>query len=576
MGAMAVPGLQDIKRSLVMLALASTFLTGCEPAPEIGVLMASEPRARLLSGQQYANSIEQIFGSDVAESVIPPMPPMQRTDGLLASGAAFAGLTSDQVSQIQQAAASISAKVVDDEHRYFLIPCSPAALDTADAECAAMFLQESGRRLFRRPLRESRVAELVDIAERATVQTDDFYEGLALALESLLISPDFLFIIDRSETDPEHPELERLDAYSLASRLSFFLWNSPPDDALLDMAQSGELQSEAMRRVAVERLLDSPRLEQGMRAFFDDMLAFDDFDSLAKDPQVYPMVTGVTLADAREQTLRTVVDHLLRREADYRALFTTRKTFMSMPLAALYRVPARRGWSEYEFTEDSPRRGIMTHVSFLAANSHSVRSSPTLRGKAMRELLLCQHVPEPPPNVDFSKLEDAENAATARERLQVHNSNPSCAGCHLITDPMGLALENFDGAGGFRETENGAELDIAGELDGVLFEDVAGLADAMSQHPKLSACLVNRLYAYATGGPVSLRYDRDILKWFEDQFAEGGYRLPALLGALSTSTAFSTLRSEPGPDVGPASAVALGQSFSQSPASAEKTPGATR
>ena len=165
----------------------------------------------------------------------------------------------------------------------------------------------------------------------------------------------------------------------------------------------------------------------------------------------------------------------------------------------------------FEFEEEGPRLGLLTHVSFLAANSHSVRSSPTLRGKALRETFLCQRVPDPPPDVDFSSLEEAEDAATAKERLAVHNTNPSCAGCHLITDPMGLSLENFDGAGRFRETENGAPLDIAGELDGIFYEDIAGLAQATRNHPKLSACLINRLYAYGTGGPVSLREDRDTL-----------------------------------------------------------------
>ncbi len=193
--------------------------------------------------------------------------------------------------------------------------------------------------------------------------------------------------------------------------------------------------------------------------------------------------------------------------------------------------------------ENSPRSGLLTHVSFLAAHSHAVRSSPTQRGKAMRELLLCQHVPDPPPNVDFSKLEDAGDVPTARERLKVHNENPSCAGCHLITDPMGLALENFDGSGRFRETENGAALDISGELDGVLFDDIGGLATAMRNHPKLSACLVNRLYAYGTGGPVSLRYDRDILKWLELRFVDSRYQLDALLREISLSQAFVALRS---------------------------------
>ncbi|WP_439102127.1 DUF1592 domain-containing protein [Congregibacter sp.] len=531
-------------KALVATAVAAClFLTACGETPKPTVAGASELRVRLLTSDQYSNSIAHIFGSDISESVIPPLPPLPRKDGLLASGAAFVGLTSDQVSQIQQAAATIAAQVVDRNHRPYLVPCEPVSSNGADDSCATAFIRDTGRMLFRRPLESRRLSDLVAVAHGAAEKTGSFYEGLALALETLLISPEFLFVMDRAEPDPNRPESLRLDAYALASRLSFFLWNATPDSALLDAAASGELHSQAGRAAAVNRLMSSPRLEVGMRAFFDDMLAFDDFDSLAKDPIVYPKVTARALADAREQTLRTIIDHLLREDADYRDLFTTRKTHMSMSLAALYGIPTQQGWSRYEFDEESHRSGLLTHVSFLAANSHAVRSSPTLRGKAMRELLLCQHVPDPPPNVDFSKLEDAGDVATARDRLKVHNTNPSCAGCHLITDPMGLALENFDGAGGYRETENGAPLDISGELDGVFFDDIEGLGTAMRNHPKLSACLVNRLYAYGTGGPVSLRYDRDILKRFEERFVSNEHRVPALLKDLSMSEAFSSIRS---------------------------------
>ena len=468
---------------------------------------------------------------------------MARTDGLLASGAAYVGVTSDQISQIQLAATSIAAKVVDEEHRDFLIPCQPESPEEADPACAELFLRETGRLLYRQTLNDVRLADLIDIAGYAAEQTENFYTGLALALESLLISPEFIFIVDQAEPHPGRPGLERLDAWSLASRLSFFLGNGPPDDALLDAAESGELHTQTGLSAAVERMLSSVRLESGMRAFFDDMLGFDAFSSLAKDPLVYPMVTGSTLQDAREQTLRTIIDHLLHQESDYRDLFTTRKTFMSPSLAVVYGTPASNGWIPYEFSADSPRIGLLTQVSFLAANSHAVRSSPTLRGQALRERFLCQIVPPPPPNVDFSLLEEAEHAATARERLDVHNTNPACAGCHLITDPIGLALENFDGAGRFREMENGAALDLSGELDGELYDDTDGLALAMRDHPKLSNCLVNRLYAYGTGGPVSLRRDRDIIHWFENRFVANGYKLSALLRELALSEAFSTVSS---------------------------------
>lgn len=167
----------------------------------------------------------------------------------------------------------------------------------------------------------------------------------------------------------------------------------------------------------------------------------------------------------------------------------------------------------------------------------------------MRERFLCQKVPEPPPDVDFSALEEAEDATTARERLEVHRTNPTCAGCHYLMDPIGLSLENFDGAGRFRETENGAELDISGELDGSPYDDINGLAMAMRNHPRLSSCLINRLYAYGTGGPVSLRFDREILGWFEDRFVAKEYKMRALLRDLALSQAFSAVRSDESPAI---------------------------
>ncbi len=532
---------------LMPILAAVTILAGCSSGTAEPENSASPLRVRLMTGQQYSNTIAQIFGADISDSVAAPLPPLHRTDGLLASGAAFIGVTSDQLQQIQQAAASVAAKVVDETHRDYLISCTPASATESDSVCAARFLRETGRLLYRRPLDETRVAGLVAVADAAAERTQDFYAGLGLALESVLVSPEVIFIVDVVEPDPQRPGQERLDAYSLASRLSFFLWNAPPDDALLLAAGNGDLHTRQGLERAVDRMLASSRLEDGMRAFFDDMLAFDDFGSLAKDPIVYPMVTGATLADAREQTLRTVIDHLFTRNQDYRDLFTTRSTFMSMNLAALYGTPTTNGWVPYEFPQQSARSGLLTQVSFLAAHSHAVRSSPTLRGKALRELFLCQKVPAPPPNVDFSALEDAGDVKTARERLEIHNTNPSCAGCHLIIDPIGLSLENFDGAGRYRKTENDVVLDTSGELDGAVYEGVDGLTRAMRDHRKLPYCVVNRLYAYGTGGPVTLRYDRDILAHFVERFAAHGYKVPDLLREIATSQAFTQVRPDPKP-----------------------------
>jgi hypothetical protein len=527
----------------VISVVCTLLLAACSNGTTDPKNGSSPRRVRLMSGEQYSTTLAFVFGADVSDAAPSPLPPLTRTDGLLELGAASIGVTSDQLQELAQSAATIAAKVVDEKHRDYLIPCKPAAKDGADRACARRFVQGTGRLLYRRRLHADEMTRWVDEAGAAATQLKDFYAGLAGVIEGMLVSPDVIFIVEHSEADPRRPGRERLDAYSLASRLSFFLWNAAPDDELLRSAESGEIETADGRARVVDRMLASSRLENGVRAFFDDLLEFDKFNSLAKDSAAYPTITGATLADAREQTLRTVVDHLLTRDRDYRDLFTTRSTFISMNLAAIYGIPAVAGWTPYEFPAETHRGGMLTQVSFLAAHAHPARSSATLRGKALRELLLCQKVPAPPPNVDFSLLEDPDSSLhTARERLQVHAKNPSCAGCHLIMDPMGLALEKFDGAGQFRDTEKGAAIDTSGNLDGAPFNDVDGLNRALHDHPMLPTCLVKRVYSYGTGGPVSMGTDRNVLAYLTQRFAQSGYRLPDLLRDIALSSAFSQVR----------------------------------
>ena len=513
-----------------------------------------------MSASQYANTIAHIFGSDIAANA--QFAPLQRTDGLLALGASTAGVPFGEMQKLQRAAALVAAQVVDNgnldlgvpSHRDSLIPCRPADETRADAACASAFLGMTGRLVYRRPLSEARLAQMVDEAGKSAVQLKDFYAGLASVLEGMLISPEVLLIHDRSEPDPERPGRRRLDAYSYAARLSLFLWNAAPDDRVLRAAESGELSTPKGRARVVDMMLASPRLEEGVRGFFDDMMAFDAFDNLAKDASAYPAETGATLAAAREQTLRTIYDHLVVKKADYRDLFTTRSTFMSPDLGAIYRVATPRGWVPYEFPERSPRIGLLTHVSFLASHAHPGRSSATRRGKALRELLLCQPVPLPPPNVDFSLVEDpTANFRTARERVGAHLENPVCAGCHRITDPMGLALENFDGAGQYRATERGVQIDPSGVLDGKQFKDLTGLADAVRNHPALPSCLVRRVLSHGTGSPIQ-NDDRPLVDFFTAKFVEKGYRYTDLLREIVLSPAFYDV-TESAPEQKTASAV---------------------
>ena len=530
-----------VRRLLALLAIA--VITGCSPQePDV---QGTEPRVRLVTTDQYINSMRYLFGAGIQIRV--EFPPFERTEGLLGNSAAFAGISSSQLEQFQGAAASVASQVVDPANREFLIPCTPVDEHAADTTCAREFLSSTGRLLYRRPLTGDEVEQYVDSAAYGANTLNDFYAGLELALEGMLLSPDVMFIVDRVEPDPDNAGHLRLDAYSLASRLSYFLWNAGPDAELLDAAASGELLSEKGRARAVDRMLASPRLVDGMRAFFDDMFRFSDFKTLAKDPAIYPQFQNTTAMAAREQTLRTVINHLVTEKKGYLDLYTTRSTFMTPELATLYEIPSPPGWVPYTVPPDSQRAGLLAQISFLSLHAHPGRSSATLRGAALRETLLCQEVPPPPPDVDFSVLNNPDaHYPTQRDRVMAHLENPSCAGCHLIMDPIGLGLENFDGEGRFRLRENGALIDASGELDGIQFEDAEGLAAALRDNPALPKCLVKRLYYYSVGGPTVASNERvAFLKYVNLQFAEHEYRLHDLLRTIALSDAFSRI-TEPG------------------------------
>lgn len=532
---LALPGLIGCSSSATR---SSTVPISSSAAPaDSGPAATSAARVRLLSEDQYYNSIGYIFGPDITLEA--HFAPFRRTQGLLEIGASSAGVTTGQAEDFQHTAAVLADEIATSQYRGFLVPCTPKDAKRPDEKCARQFLSAVGRLLYRRPLTDSELTRMVTRANEGASQLNSFYFGLSAALEGMLISPSFLFVVDKAEPDPEHPGAMRLTPYSLATRLSLFLWNATPDDELLKQAEHGELYTSAGRARAVDRMLASPRLEAGVRAFFDDMLNLDEFATLSKDPKIYPEFYGTTAQDAREQTLRTILNLLLVKKEDYRDLFTSRDTFISPSLGAIYHVPAPPGWSEYQFPSDSDRVGLLTEASFLAANAHPGRSSPTRRGKALREVFLCQNVPRPPPNVDFSQVENPDpTLKTMRQRLTAHRSNPVCAGCHRITDPIGLSLENFDGAGEFRQTENGAPIDASGSLDGKAFASPTGLAQALHDDPQTPACLVQRLYGYAVGG-LETGDSQVMLPYLNQRFAAQGYRLPDLLRTIALSTAFS-------------------------------------
>lgn len=509
------------------------FATAAQAAEQAAAVGAPR-KVRLLTTEQYLNTIRYFFGPDIQVEV--SFAPLERTEGLLATGAAIAGVSEAQTELYQKAAAVIAEQVVSPARRATLLPCKPKDVKKSDDACAARFIRDVTTYLYRAPESEARMAELIKQAGDAADRLGDFYAGLQLVLEGILLSPNLLFVA----ADTAGPS-GKLDGLSFATRLSLFLWNAAPDPTLRQAALRGDLDTDRGRARVVDSMLANPRLMDGARAFLDDMFQFDRFQTLSKDASVYPYFVGESLRDAREQTLRTAVDHLITKNRDYRDLFTTRETFISPALALLYGVPTTAGWRHVEFPAEAHRDGILTHVSFLALHSHATRTSPTLRGKALRELLMCQTVPPPPANVDFSALENPDpKIKTTRERVAFHLENPVCAGCHRITDPVGLALENFDGAGKYRASEGGSAIDPSGTLDGKNFADARGLSETVRNHPAVPGCFVSRAVGYGIGVPTQNQL-RTTIADLTKNFAADGYRMRGLLRAIALSPAFTSV-----------------------------------
>lgn len=514
-------------------------------APAPALASAQIVAMRRLTEAQYRNSIADIFGPDIRVSgrFEPIVRPIHE---LISSGASGAAISPAGLEQFDAIGRVIAAQVFGEARRADFTPCQPQDAAKADAACARAALAPLGRYLFRRPLTTSEEAFYVRIASDAAAPTGSFYKGLELALAAMLVSPKFLYVIETGQADPAHPGAIVLDSQSRASRLSFMLWNSAPNENLLRAAESGKLMNDAALASTAQAMVASPRFEQGVRAFFADMLLFEKFDELAKDPLIFPYFNQDVAQALPEQLLRTITGHLLTRNGDYRELFTTRQTYMTRALGALYHVPVTksRGWEPYEFAEGQDRSGLLGQAGFLALYSHSGRSSPTLRGRAIREVLMCQEVPNPPGNVNFTAVQDTANKAmpTARIRLTAHNTDPACTGCHLITDPPGLALERFDGIGAYRQSENDAEIDPSGAMDGTQFVGASGLGKAVASSQDTSLCLANRALEYALGRPPR---DDDAVMALEQQFAATGYSIRALFLKVASAPDTYRLKSAP-------------------------------
>lgn len=501
-----------------------------------------------LTRAQYANSIHDLLGKELA--IPTALEPDVASGGITSVSFASVGSSIGSVSrrgieQYEAAAFKVAEQAMSaGPAREALVGCTPEG--TSDEGCARSFLGALGRKAWRRPLTPAELDRVVAVATKAATTLGDFHQGLSFGIATLLQSPNFLYRAELGTPEAGQQGLRRYKGQELASRLSFFLWNTTPDAELLDAAEKGALDDEAGLEAQVDRLLSSPRAHDAVRNFFTERFGLDQLDDLSKDSVVFPAMSADLGPSAREETLRILEQMLMIEGADYREVFTTRRTFVNRKLASLYGVPALSldTFNEVSLPETGMRRGLLGHASLLTLYAHPTSSSATLRGKFIRKALLCAVIPNPPANVNTALPDPKESGPTLRDRLGVHESQPFCASCHRPMDQLGLGLENFDGLAQIRSTENGAPIDPAGDLDGTAFKNPIELGAAIAKHPDLGPCLVRHLVRYASAAPETPGEDAEIER-LSRAFADQGYRLPYLLRQVALSPAFRTATESP-------------------------------
>lgn len=498
-----------------------------------GNMLLPSATLRRLTPAQYRNSVRELLGIELDVSALTAIPPLS---GLQAIGAATVAFAEVDLEAFERLANDAAATVFNDESsRLRVVGC-----DASSAACAEGFVRSFGRRAFRRPLDAGEATRYEQLRQTATTMTGSAWLGLRVVTSALLQSPNFLYREELGTPGAGGEPVRTLTDYQLASRIAFFLTNSAPDAALLDAVEAGALATPKSTRSQAEQLLANAT-EAVSHDLLQDYLRLDGLDSLVKLPDLFPAATPELAQAMKQETLLSLRQRLFDTSSDFRTVFTSTTTFVNGELAELYDVPAPRGDAlvQIELPASGPRAGLLTQASFLALHAHPGRTSPTRRGKFIRENFLCQAVPAPPPNVDTS-LPDTSDARTLREKLTEHRENPACAGCHTLMDPIGLPLEHFDALGEFRQTENGAEIDASGELDGATFQDARGLGVALSEHPAVTSCFTRTLLRYARGA-LETASEGERIAALEAAFASAGYRVPALMLEIASDPEFRTV-----------------------------------
>lgn len=487
---------------------------------------------RRLTRYEYDNTLRDLLGDDTRPaSQALPEDPLTPFDNEYAQQEASQPL----IEGLEQIARDAAQRLVDDPERFAeVVGCEPAG--AADEGCLRDFVARFGRRALRRPLESAEIDDFVALGLEYAEREGDVRAGVAVLVRAFLQDAELVYRVEQGAPVDGQPGMRALGSFEIAARLSYFLWGTTPSDELLDAAEAGELHTPEQRLAMAAQMLEDPRARTQINRFHAMWLGY------AQLPHA-PDLTNAMRTESAALVDRVVFDE---REP-WRNLFTATETFVDAVLAAHYGLPAPAGGEGWVAYGDSGRQGILSHGSFLSVASGPGDTSPVRRGKLIREQLMCQPIPPPPPNVDADVPPTGEDAECKWDRYAVHREAGACAGCHAQMDPIGFGLERYDREGRYRTHDDGAPqctITGDGELVGVgTFNGPAELSALLVAQGLLEPCVAQQTYRFVLGRPIAPD-DLPVVLELAAELAEGDGRFDTMIGALVSHPAFTHRREE--------------------------------
>ena len=503
--------------------------TAVATAPRTGEVAG--PTLRRLTHSQYNNTVRDLLGDDSRPADRFPSEDYVHGFKNQASAQDISPILAEAYNSAAERLAKAAFHGGVDNNK--LIPC--AAKSHEDASCRAAFVRSFGLRAFRRPLTASEQIRYEQAFQRGAQANRSFTEGAQIVVEAMLQSPKFLFHMNGGAAQNR--------AWTIASRLSYFLWDTMPDAALFDAAASGELLTSPGLKASIKRVLADPRAHQGLDEFISQWLRFDLALGAVKDRALFPQFTP-ELAAAMAEEARLLIHDIARDGRSFMEVFTAGHAFVTSELASLYGVPRpATEFAKVTLPAESGRAGIIGQALFLAMTSKPGETSPTVRGSFIREHFLCQQIPDPPPgtNANLPPLSEA-TPQTTRQRLSEHTTNATCRGCHNLMDPIGFGFEHYDGIGLWRDLDRGVPVDATGEIfqsrdvDGP-FDGVVELGQKLAASDQVRQCVATQWFRFGFGRPEQPE-DQCNMDQIQEAFEASGYNIRELLVALTQTDAF--------------------------------------